>query len=125
MRFTKLAVLAAITAPGAAFVIPNQLATFRRARTMLMAGESEAVQAGLQAAPLFIAPSAAFAAGRQRVKLQEDVVATENELEAIKKRIKSVDFQINVSGLHLFKITECYLSAYYHFLTLFSSLENK
>lgn len=104
MRFSRLAVLAAITAPGAAFVVPNQRTAFRRSHSsssLSMAAENELVQAGLEAARIWITPLAAFAASQRaasnRAVLKEELEATEIFIEDKKKEIQSADLVLNVS----------------------------
>ena len=63
----------------------------------------EGSKAFLDAAPLFLAPAAALAAGQQALAQKEvlkvEVATTEKELEDIKQKLKNTDLQINVSEL--------------------------
>ena len=104
MRFSKLAVFAVASAPAAALT-PYTVVPFRRssrARPLRAAGELvEGTKAALDALPLFLAPSAALAAGQQALSqkktLEIEVASTEKELKDIKRKIKNTDLQINAS----------------------------
>jgi hypothetical protein len=100
MRISKLAVMAVVAAPVAAFMVPNRYqATSRSSPRLEVANEITDITA--LDLPLLIAPVAAFLAGslalKQKERLESEVALTEEKLEQIQQQIKSSNIQINVS----------------------------
>jgi hypothetical protein len=105
MRFIREIVLVFAATPCAAFMVTGRFSVdqghLRQSEHLDMAaGVTEALDAVLNAFPLFAAPSAALAAGQaalsQKRTLEINVEAAEQELANIKQKIKNTDTQINV-----------------------------